>query len=47
LEAPVAMGYVPPAFAAPGTPVTLLIRGVAHAAQVVALPFVPHRYHKG
>jgi aminomethyltransferase len=47
LAAPVAMGYVPAAFAAPGTPVTLQIRGVAHAAQIVALPFVPHRYHKG
>jgi aminomethyltransferase len=46
LEAPVAMGYVESAFADPGTNVRLLVRGKLVAAQVVALPFVPHRYHR-
>lgn len=44
--APVAMGYVASAHAAVGAPLTLTIRGAAHPAQVAALPFVPHRYHR-
>ncbi len=44
LGAPVAMGYVPPAFASSGTRLSLNIRGREHAARVVPLPFVPHRY---
>ena len=44
---PVAMGYVDARYAAVGTAVTLLVRGVARPAQVVALPFVPHRYFRG
>ena len=43
----VAMGYVPAAFAKPGTPVRLVVRGKALDAHVVALPFTPHRYFKG
>jgi aminomethyltransferase len=43
---PVALGYVARAHAAPGTPLQLLIRGKPHPAEVVALPFVPHRYHR-
>ncbi len=43
---PVAMGYVEAASARPGTPVMLVVRGVPREAQVVDLPFVPHRYHK-
>lgn len=43
---PVAMGYVPDPLSRPGSAVGLLIRGVRHDAEVVALPFVPHRYHK-
>ena len=38
------MGYVETKFAAPGTPVQLIVRGKPLPASVVALPFVPHRY---
>jgi aminomethyltransferase len=44
LGAPIAMGFVPPAHAAPGAPLQVLVRGKAQAAEVVAMPFVPHRY---
>ena len=44
LNAPAAMGYVPPAFAAPGTPLQLVVRGKPLPAKVATLPFVPHRY---
>ncbi len=42
----IAMGYVPPAHAAPGTPLKAVIRGVPQPARVVPMPFVPHRYHR-
>jgi aminomethyltransferase len=38
------MGYVETKFAAPGTALTLMVRGKALPARVVTLPFVPHRY---
>ncbi|OYW54079.1 MAG: glycine cleavage system protein T [Rhizobiales bacterium 35-68-8] len=41
---PVAMGYVPPALAAPGTALELLVRGKSLPARVVTLPFVAPRY---
>ncbi len=44
---PIAMGYVQRRFADPGTPVVLIVRGKELPASVVALPFVPHRYHRG
>jgi aminomethyltransferase len=44
LSAPIALGFVPTALAQPGTALTVIVRGKAQAAQVVALPFVPHRY---
>ncbi len=44
LNAPVAMGYVPRALAADGTPLVLMVRGRALPATVVPTPFVPHRY---
>ncbi|MBL8549186.1 MAG: glycine cleavage system aminomethyltransferase GcvT [Hyphomonadaceae bacterium] len=44
LNAPISMGYVEAQFATPGTPVELLVRGQARPADIVALPFVPHRY---
>jgi aminomethyltransferase len=47
LGAPVAMGYVASAAAAPGTALALDVRGKALAARVADLPFVSHRYHKG
>lgn len=47
VNGPVAMGYVPAAFAAAGTPVKLIVRGKAMDAKIAALPFAPHRYFKG
>ena len=44
VNGPIAMGYVETKFAAPGTAVTLIVRGKPLVASVVALPFVPHRY---
>jgi aminomethyltransferase len=46
LDAPVAMGFVPPAFAAPGTELDLIVRGKPLAARVAALPFVPSRFKR-
>ncbi|MEO0721214.1 MAG: glycine cleavage system aminomethyltransferase GcvT [Pseudomonadota bacterium] len=46
VDAPVAMGYVAANFAAPGTPVELIVRGKARPAEVCALPFVEHRYKR-
>jgi aminomethyltransferase len=46
LGRPIAMGYVPPAFSAPGTELALIVRGRPLATKVVALPFVPTRYHR-
>jgi aminomethyltransferase len=46
LEAPVAMAYVPLAYAVPGTQVSLAARGKIFTGTVTALPFVPHRYHR-
>ena len=43
---PVAMGYIQTAFATPGTKVQLMVRGQTLPAEVVALPFAPHRYFK-
>jgi aminomethyltransferase len=43
-DAPIAMAYVRPPFAADGTPLTLMLRGKPVAARVAPLPFVPHRY---
>jgi aminomethyltransferase len=42
--APVAMGYVEPAFRSPGTEIQLSGRRGPEAATVAKLPFVPHRY---
>ena len=47
LNAPISMGYVETAFATPGTKIDLIIRGTPRAAEIVPLPFVPHRYKKG
>ena len=40
------MGYIAATHAAVGTPVSLMVRGKALPAKVVAMPFVPHRYHR-
>jgi aminomethyltransferase len=47
VDGPIAMGYVTPALAAPGSRLQLMVRGKALPASVVPLPFVPHRYHRG
>lgn len=44
LNQAIAMGFVPPAQAAVGTRLNVIVRGKAQAAEVVAMPFVPHRY---
>ena len=46
LERPIAMGFVPPAYAATDTVVHLVLRGQQVPARVIKLPFVPHRYVK-
>jgi aminomethyltransferase len=40
----IALGFVPPGFAAPGTKLQVAVRGRQQPAEVVATPFVPHRY---
>jgi aminomethyltransferase len=44
--APIAMGYVARAYAAFGTPVSLMVRGKPLSARVAALPFYPHAYYR-
>ncbi len=44
LSYPIAMGFVPPAFKELGAHLNVIVRGKAQAAEVVAMPFVPHRY---
>ena len=46
LQAPIAMAYVPTAFATEGRAITLAQRGKIYEAKVVPMPFVPHRYHR-
>ena len=40
----IAMGFVPPAHAALGTALQVIVRSRPQAAEVVAVPFFPHRY---
>jgi len=42
----IALGFVPPAFAARGTRLQVSVRGRAQPAEVVQTPFVPHRYFR-
>jgi len=44
VNGPIAMGYVENGFAEPATAVQLIVRGKELAANIFALPFVPHRY---
>ena len=46
LSGPISMGYVPPALAEPGARLGVVVRGKTLAAEVVPMPFVPHRYHR-
>jgi aminomethyltransferase len=47
IDKPVAMGYVPPQFAAVGTRINALVRGKPVAMEVCTMPFVPNHYHRG
>jgi aminomethyltransferase len=42
----IALGFVPPAFATPGNRLQVSVRGRVQPAEVVAAPFVPHRYFR-
>ena len=44
--APIAMGFVESAYAAPGTPVGLMVREKTLPARVAPLPFRPHAYYR-
>jgi aminomethyltransferase len=46
IDAPVTMGYVAAAHAAPGTQVDLIVRGKARPAEIASLPFIPARYKR-
>ena len=46
LDRPIAMGYVPPAYAQAGTRIDAMVRGKPVAMEVVPLPFVGTRYRK-
>ena len=47
IDQPIAMGYVPPEFAALGTPINAIVRGKLVPMQVVSMPFVPTNYFRG
>lgn len=47
IDQPIAMGYVPPEFAALGTQLNAIVRGKPVAMKVVAMPFVPTNYFRG
>jgi len=42
----VAIGFVPPSYAAIGSKLQVSVRGRAQSAEVVETPFVPHRYFR-
>ncbi len=46
LDAPIAMGYVDTALAAPGTELTAMVRGKSRPLVVAKMPFVEQRYHR-
>ncbi len=47
IDRPIAMGYVPPPLAVPGTRLQAIVRGKPVPMEVSAMPFVPNRYHRG
>ena len=47
IDKPIAMGYVPPAFAPVGSRINAIVRGKPVPMEVVAMPFVPTRYYRG
>jgi aminomethyltransferase len=46
LQRPIGMGYAAAILSEPGTRLTLEQRGKLFPAEVVPMPFVPHRYHR-
>jgi aminomethyltransferase len=46
VDAPVAMGYIDVAHAAPGTKIDLMVRGKPRPAEIAALPFLLARYKR-
>ncbi len=46
LNRAIALGLVPPGFAAPGTTLGVSLRGRVRPARVTETPFVPHRYYR-
>ncbi|WP_287952593.1 glycine cleavage system aminomethyltransferase GcvT [Diaphorobacter sp.] len=46
-DKPIALAYVMPAHAAPGTRMNAMVRGKAVPMEVAATPFVPTRYYRG
>ena len=47
LNGPCAMGYIDTAHAQIGARVSLIVRGTALPAEIIALPFVPNRFYRG
>ena len=47
LNQPIAMAYVGPDYAAPGTQLFAMVRGKPVPMQVSAMPFIPARYFRG
>ena len=47
LNQPIALAYVQPEYAQPGTEVFAMVRGKPVAMVVSATPFLPPRYHRG
>jgi len=46
VNGPIAMGYVAARYAAPGTPLSLIVRDKPLPASVAPMPFVPHTYKR-
>jgi aminomethyltransferase len=47
IDAPIAMAYVDTAQATVGQQLNAIVRGKTVPMAVVAMPFVPNRYHRG
>ena len=47
IDKPVAMAYVEPALASPGTRLNAIVRGKPVPMEVSPMPFVPNRYYRG
>ncbi len=47
INQPIAMAYVRADLATPGQRLQAIVRGKPVPMEVVTMPFVPHRYHRG